>query len=129
MVGKFNFKALVINLILVVSALVLAALTWWNSERLIPVQKGIDFPPGSKVIKEENSEDIRGEVINYNSENKASAADVQKFFVKQMSEKGWKVKSPKKNVKTFSRKGEFARLVVHKEKRKTRFTFNHKVFK
>ena len=39
----FKPKAFFIDLALVVLAIVFSGLTWWNSERLIPVEEGISF--------------------------------------------------------------------------------------
>ena len=126
---QINVKALVVNISLVLVLLVLAGLTWWNNERVIEIAADIGFPPGSDIVKSEKQDNARETVEKYVVENKKTAPEVASYFLNEMPARGWKVKIPKESVYTFSAEGRFARLVIHQERWKTRFTFNYKVFK
>lgn len=127
--NRLNAKAIIINLVILAAVFVLAGLTWWNSERMIPVAGGLSFPPGSKVVKEEITRKTDEIQHRYVVERRGGPEEVEAFFLKELdNDSGWKLVKPKEDVYVFSKEGEFARLVIHEEKKKTRYTFNYRKF-
>jgi hypothetical protein len=129
MKSSFGKGVLPVGIVLLVVTILASAVAWWRWERIPVIGGTIPLPPGSELIKKDEPENQRMDIMNLTCSIPRKPSVVSGFYLDRLTEAGYQCEQNEENIFTFTTSKRIFRLVLHPEKRRTIYTINYRMKK
>lgn len=118
---RLNKWALLIGIMVCVTAVVAAGVSWWRWERVLTVAGDVPLPPATELLEARLVEGKEDKCV-YRCTNPREAGKVRDFFVRELEAGGWILEPDDGSEILFSKQEKTVRIVIRLQARRTYYT-------